>query len=237
MLTASLGWTGDLPPRTPLLNCSLATPAITSLVFMLVEVPLPVWKTSTTNWSSCWPSATACAAWTIRSPSSAGSRPRSMLTCAAAFLIRPRARMNGRGNRSGLIWKFRRARRRLGPVIGLDRDFHLPHRVPFDAGLGQGRSLRSRIPGHRGAARPPVSARGGVAARGTHHSRSRPARMSSRIDRVVDPKPRPRNASPHLIPACELSATGIRQVRRNVSIGTLMYLDQKFFAHMCLTIT
>src|SRR5437764_305657 len=53
MLTASLGWTGVLPPRTPLLNRSLATPAITSLVFMLVEVPLPVWKISTTNWSSC----------------------------------------------------------------------------------------------------------------------------------------------------------------------------------------
>ena len=33
-----------------------------------------------------------------------------MLTWAAAFLIRPRARMKGRGNRSGLIWKFRRAR-------------------------------------------------------------------------------------------------------------------------------
>ena len=43
MLTASLGWTGDLPPRFPV-NFSLATPAITSLVFMLVEVPDPVWE-------------------------------------------------------------------------------------------------------------------------------------------------------------------------------------------------
>ena len=110
MLTASLGWTGDLPPRTPLLNRSLAIPAITSLVFMLVEVPLPVWKISRTNWSSCWPSATACAAWTIASPSSGGSSFRSMLTCAAAFLISPIARRNGRGNRSGLIWKFSTAR-------------------------------------------------------------------------------------------------------------------------------
>ena len=33
-----------------------------------------------------------------------------MLTWAAAFLIRPRARMNPRGNRSGLIWKFSAAR-------------------------------------------------------------------------------------------------------------------------------
>ena len=60
-------WDGPAisPPRTPSLNCSLAMPAITSLVFMFVEVPLPVWKMSTTNWSSCLPSATACAAWTI----------------------------------------------------------------------------------------------------------------------------------------------------------------------------
>ena len=58
-----------------LLSCSLATPAITSLVFMFVEVPLPVWKMSTTNWSSCLPSATAWAAWTIGSPSSAVEQP------------------------------------------------------------------------------------------------------------------------------------------------------------------
>ena len=49
-----------------------------------------------------------------------GAGSRSMLTCAAAFLIRPIARMNERGNRSGLIWKFRPRRRGLGPVIGLD---------------------------------------------------------------------------------------------------------------------
>ena len=58
MFTASLGWTGDLPPRRPV-SFSFATPAITSLVFMFVDVPDPVWKMSTTNWSSCLPSATA----------------------------------------------------------------------------------------------------------------------------------------------------------------------------------
>ncbi len=41
-LTWSLGWTGSLPPRVPV-AISLARPAITSLVFMLVLVPLPVW--------------------------------------------------------------------------------------------------------------------------------------------------------------------------------------------------
>ena len=48
MLTWSLGWTGSRPPRLPV-AISLARLAITSLVFMFVDVPLPVWKTSTTN--------------------------------------------------------------------------------------------------------------------------------------------------------------------------------------------
>ena len=106
---------GRLAAPAPLFSCSLAIPAMTSLVFMFVDVPLPVWKTSTTNWSSCLPSATACAAWMIGPPRSAGSRPRSMLTCAAAFLISPMARMNERGTRSGLIWKFTSARRVWAP--------------------------------------------------------------------------------------------------------------------------
>ena len=45
MLTWSFGWTP-----------SPASVAITSLAFMLDEVPEPVWKTSIGNWSSCWPS-------------------------------------------------------------------------------------------------------------------------------------------------------------------------------------
>ena len=189
MLTASLGWTGDLPPRTPLLNCSLAIPAITSLVFMFVEVPLPVWKMSTTNWSSCWPSATACAAWTIRSPSSAGSSLRSMLTCAAAFLIRPRARMNGAGTERADL-EVPPGAGRLGPVIGLDRDLHLAHRVFFHAGLGQGRSLRSRVPRAPGSGPAPRSPRGGVAKRDTHHSRS-PGRPDVQPNRPRCPSQNP----------------------------------------------
>ena len=38
-----------------------------------------------------------------------------MLTWAAAFLIRPIARMKARGNRSGLISKFSSARRVWAP--------------------------------------------------------------------------------------------------------------------------
>ena len=46
--TSSFGWTGR-PSR------SVARLAITSFMFMFVEVPDPVWKTSTGNWSSHWP--------------------------------------------------------------------------------------------------------------------------------------------------------------------------------------
>ena len=54
-----VGMDGGLAATLGPVSISLATPAITSLVFMLVEVPEPVWKMSTTNWSSCLPSATA----------------------------------------------------------------------------------------------------------------------------------------------------------------------------------
>jgi hypothetical protein len=41
--------------------------AMTSLAFMLDEVPEPVWKTSTGNWLSCSPFATASPAAAIES--------------------------------------------------------------------------------------------------------------------------------------------------------------------------
>ena len=58
MLTWSLGWAPS-PARL----------AITSLAFMLVEVPEPVWNTSIGNWSSNSPAATRSAAAAIRSAS------------------------------------------------------------------------------------------------------------------------------------------------------------------------
>ena len=45
-LTTSLAWTSR-PSARP------ARVATTSLTFMFVEVPLPVWNTSTGNWSAC----------------------------------------------------------------------------------------------------------------------------------------------------------------------------------------
>ncbi len=38
---------------------------MTSLAFMLVEVPEPVWNTSMGNWASCLPPATSSAAATM----------------------------------------------------------------------------------------------------------------------------------------------------------------------------
>ena len=109
MLTWSLGWTGSLPPRRPV-AISLARLAITSLAFMLVDVPLPVWKTSTTNASSSLPSITSAAARWIRSRLASSSSFNSWLTWAAAHLTRPTAAMNGRGRPRLLIGKFSTAR-------------------------------------------------------------------------------------------------------------------------------
>ena len=84
--------------------------AITSLAFMLLDVPEPVWKMSTTNSRSCWPAATSCAAWMIASASLASSLPLAVFTSAAAFLISASARITRRGRRSPLTGKFSAAR-------------------------------------------------------------------------------------------------------------------------------
>ena len=95
MFTWSLGWTPS-PARL----------AMTSLAFMLVEVPEPVWKTSIGNWSSNSPSATRSAAAAIRSASPASSRSSSAFTRAAAPLIRPSQRTTGTGTVSPETGKF-----------------------------------------------------------------------------------------------------------------------------------
>ena len=79
---------------------------MTSLAFMFVDVPEPVWKTSIGNWSSCWPAAMSSAAAPIRSASSASSLPRSALTRAAAPLIAASQRTTLTGTRSPETGKF-----------------------------------------------------------------------------------------------------------------------------------
>ena len=135
-LTWSLGWTGLRVPRGwP--SSSLARLAITSLAFMLVEVPEPVWKMSTTKSASKRPSATSCGGLddgvdlrpAARAPS---KRPRSRLISAAARLIRPRARIRRRveavvADREVLHRPLGR-----GAVVGAGGDGQLAHRVALD---------------------------------------------------------------------------------------------------------
>ncbi len=90
--TWSFGWTGR-PSRSP------ARVAITSLAFMLDEVPEPVWNTSTGNWSSQRPSATSSAAAAIAPAVSSSRTPRRAFTRAAAALIRASAAMCARSSR------------------------------------------------------------------------------------------------------------------------------------------
>ena len=93
----------------------LATLEITSLAFMFVEVPDPVWKMSTTNASSCFPSMTSWAASTMARDNAGSSCPSPSLTTAADCLTWPIARMNARLNLRSLIGKFSSARRVLAP--------------------------------------------------------------------------------------------------------------------------
>jgi len=80
--------------------------AITSLAFMLVEVPEPVWNTSIGNWSSNSPAATRSAAAAIRCAVSGSSSSSSALTRAAAPLMRPSQWITPAGTGSPEIGKF-----------------------------------------------------------------------------------------------------------------------------------
>lgn len=90
--TWSLGCT-SLPSR------SVASVAMTSLVFMLEDVPEPVWKTSTGKCASQRPSATSPAASWMASATSLSTTPSFALTLAAAPLISASASMCARSRR------------------------------------------------------------------------------------------------------------------------------------------
>ncbi len=97
-LTSSLGWIGFFDPTTPPASW-IARLAITSLAFMLVCVPDPVWNTTSGNSPSSLPSITSCAARSIRSAFSGGNWPSSRLARAAHFFRMPSARITGRPQR------------------------------------------------------------------------------------------------------------------------------------------
>lgn len=102
-LTWSLGWT-CWPVR------SEARVARTSLVFMLLDVPEPVWKTSMGKCSSKSPRATSTAASWMPFARSASTTPRSALTRAAALLMVASAWMSERSMRVPETGKFSTAR-------------------------------------------------------------------------------------------------------------------------------
>src|SRR5690349_158584 len=127
MLTWSLGWASS-PARL----------AITSLAFMFEEVPEPVWKTSTGNWSSCSPSATAWPAAAICAARSASSWPSAPFASAAADLIRPSQRTTGTGTRSPETGKLSTAL-----VVSPPHNCSLKA-ASIDEVLGSGRVLAGR---------------------------------------------------------------------------------------------
>ncbi len=133
-LTSSLGWTGVPAPR-PVPASSSARLAITSLAFMLLCVPLPVWNTTRGNSASSAPSMTSVG----------GARDELglVLRQPAELLVGPRRRQLEHAERpdhaaapaeplraDGEV--LQRALRLRAPVA-LRRDAHLAHAVVLDA--------------------------------------------------------------------------------------------------------
>ena len=104
MFTSSFAWTS-----------SPASAAMTSFAFMFEDVPEPVWKTSSGNWSSSSPAPMRSPAAAMRSALSSSSRPSSAFTRAAAALIRPSQRATGAGIGSPETGKLSIALRVSGP--------------------------------------------------------------------------------------------------------------------------
>ena len=113
-----------------------ARDAMTSLAFMLLEVPEPVWNTSTGNASSCSPRATEAAAAWIASAMSASSTPSSPLTLAATPLMQPSAPIMSRPSRSPDTGKFSTARWVCAP-----------HSAPAGTSTSPIESRSIRVPG------------------------------------------------------------------------------------------
>jgi len=77
-----------------------STIATTSFKFMLEDVPLPVWKTSTGKCSLSLPAATSSQARRIKSAFSLDRHPSSSLAVAQAAFTTPKPRIKP----SGMVW-------------------------------------------------------------------------------------------------------------------------------------
>ncbi len=102
-LTSSLGCT--LTPRR-----SLARVASTSFMFMLLDVPDPVWNTSMGNSWSHWPAATSSAASLMAAATFLSTSLRRAFSSAAAPLIAASAEIKDRSTVVPEIGKFSTAR-------------------------------------------------------------------------------------------------------------------------------
>src|SRR3954449_7778203 len=98
----------DWPKFTWSLGCALPSVSaeMTSLVFMLDDVPEPVWKTSIGNCLSCSPAAMASPAAAICRARSLSMLPSSALTRAAVPLMRPSQWITDSGTVSPEMGKF-----------------------------------------------------------------------------------------------------------------------------------
>ena len=155
--------------------------AMTSLAFMFVDVPEPVWKTSIGNWSSWSPATIASAAVAIRSASSASSLPRSALTRAAAPLMAAIQRTTATGTRSPETGKFATA-----------FDVSPPHScrsAPLIPSVlaDRGSPVDATVSGRRPASRPEAtSTLAGVDTNGREAPRKRkPGRPGSKLELVL----------------------------------------------------
>ena len=129
-LTWSFGCTGSRDPLTPP-SISIARLETTSLAFMFVEVPEPVWKMSTTNWSSKSPSATSRAAATIASDCSAVERAELVVHLRRRELD-GRYRLDERSIEAQIAYReVQPSAHRVRAVVGVYRHVELAHRIAF----------------------------------------------------------------------------------------------------------
>ena len=126
--------------------------AITSLAFMLLEVPEPVWKTSIGKCASWSPAATCSAALRMDVACACRQQSKPALTSAAAALTSPSARMKPRGIGRPEIGKFSHRTLGLRAPQGIGRDLQFTHAVVLDAECARfGHSSMLPVLGERGA--------------------------------------------------------------------------------------
>ena len=112
--------------------------AITSLAFMLLEVPEPVWNTSIGKCASCAPSATASAALRIAAACALRQQAEAGVDLGRRGLDQPSARMKPRGIGRPEIGKFSHRALGLRAPQRIGGHLQFAHAVVFDADIAAG---------------------------------------------------------------------------------------------------